>query len=267
MANEVSGKNGGVYTSSLVIEDCEDAWTNDALTSCNVDAADYKVGAGSIKAINPGGAGVTTLLCHEFGLGLNLSTYDAMLLWLKDSVGVTLNLLQMLLDDTAACTSPIESLQVRALTAATWTRVFLPFADPSLLATIGSVGLYQVTDLAARNTWMDDIRALKEIDGIKSWTLTYEADALDRTSFVHSGVSSFLPGITRWSGTFEGYKTGVPLSIGSEIYLVLGETSTGSQCWIGKAIITNAVPSTDHDGIVSYSYSFQGTGALEEPST
>ena len=261
-----SGVNGGVYSSSLLIEDCEDAWTNDALTSCNPDT-DAKVGTYSIKAINPGGAGVTTLLCHEAGLTLNLTTYDAVRMWIKDSVGVTLNLLQILLDDTAACTSPIESLQVPALTAGTWTQIFLPLADPSLLASIVSVGLYQVTDLAARNTFMDDIRALKEIDGIRSWSLEYNSETLDCTDFANSGVSAFIPGLTRWSGSFEGIKDGVPLGIGSEVYLVLGETSTGSQCWLGKAIITAARPTVDHEGLVSYSYDFQGTGALEAPST
>ena len=262
-----SGKNGGVYTSSLLIEDCEDEWTNDNLTSSVEDTADYKVGAASVKAVNPGTRGENKLLCHEFGLTLPLTDYDAMYLWLKDSVGVTLNELQMLLDDANDCLSPTENLQVRALTAGAWTQVFLPFADPDDLGSIVSVGLFQVPDLAARNTWMDDIRALKEIDGIKSWTLDYTNEALNTTDFGNSGVSAFIPGITAWIGTFEGYKEGIPLSIGSEVYLVLGETSTGSQCWIGKAIITGAVPSTDYDGIVSYSYTFQGTGALEEPST
>ncbi len=261
-----SGVNGGVYTSSLLIEDCEDAWTADNATTANTDV-DAKVGATSIKAVIPGGLGANILLCHEAGLTLNLTTYDAMFMWIKSSITAALNDNQMLLDDTADCLSPIETLQIPALTLATWTQIFLPFADPSLLASIVSVGLKQIAALGARNIFMDDIRALAEVDGIKSWTLDYTSEALNTTDFGSSGTSEFIPGITAWSGTFEGYKDGVPLSIGSEVYLVLGETNTGSQCWIGKAIITGATPNTEHDNIVSYSYTFQGTGALEEPST
>jgi len=263
----LSGKNGGVYTSSLLIDDCEDAWTNDNITSCGTDT-DSKVGTYSVKNVIPGALGANILLSHEGSLGpLNLSTYDAVFLWIKSSITAALNDNQILLDDTDACTSGIENLQLPALTLGVWTQVFLPLATPASDTAIVAVGLQQIAALGARNIFLDEIRALKEIDGIKSWSLEYTTATLDTTDFAVSGVSSFLPGISEWHGSFEGYKEGVPLGIGAEIYLVLGETSTGSQCWIGKAIISNVRPTTDHDGLVSYSYDFQGTGALEEPST
>ena len=111
-----------------------------------------------------------------------------------------------------------------------------------------------------------EVKAPGGITGIKSWTLTYEVDALDATSFVHAGVSAFKPGITRWSGSFEGYKTGVPIAgLHTEVALELLESQTANQDWTGQAIITSITPSTDHDGLVSYSYTFQGTGALIVP--
>lgn len=265
MAHE-SGKNGGVYSSSLLIEDCEDAWTNDSITSSGTDT-DAKVGTYSVKCVIPGALGANILLAHEGSLTVDLTTYDLIFLWIKSSITAALNDNQLLLDDTDACTSPIETLQIPALTLGTWTQVVLHLADPSLLGSLVSVGLKQIAALGARNIFLDDIRALKEIDGINSWTLEYTTATLNTTDFGVSGVSSFLPGISEWHGSFEGYKDGVPLGIGSEVYLVLGETSVGSQCWIGKAIIMDVRPSTDHDGIVSYSYDYQGTGALEQPST
>ncbi len=267
MAQHESGKNGGVYTSSLLVEDCEDAWSVDNCTTANIDAADYKVGAASVECVIPGALGANVLLMHEEGLTLDLTTYDMIILWIKSSINAALNDNQLLLDDTDACDSPLETLHLPALVLNVWTQVALKLADPSLLAAIVSVGLKQIAALGARNVWLDDIRALKEIDGIKSWSLEYSSAVLDTTDFGVSGVSSFIPGISEWRGSFEGYKDGVPLGIGAEVYLMLGETSVGSQCWLGKAIITNARPTTDHDGIVSYSYDFQGTGALESPST
>ncbi len=263
----VSGKNGGVYSSSLLIEDCEDDWTSNGSTTSNADT-DSKVGTNSIKHVIPGALGTDVLLGHEAGIGLaTLVGYDAMFLWIKDSIGSSLNDNQMLLDDTADCTSPIEFLQLPALTAGAWTQVFMLFADPSLLGSIDAVGLKQIAALGARDIFVDDIRALAEIDGIRTWNLEYTGDMLETTDFANVGVSAFIPGKTQWSGSFEGFKEGVPLGIGSEVYLVLGETSTGSQCWLGKAIITSARPVVDNDGLVSYSYDFQGTGRLEVPST
>ncbi len=261
-----SGKNGGVYSSSLIIDDCEDAWTNDNITTAGVDT-DSKVGTYSVKLVTPGALGADILLAHESGLTKNLTTYDAVRLWIKSSITAALNDNQLLLDDTNDCLSPIETLQLPALTLGVWTQVFMLLADPSLLASIVAVGVQQFAALGARNIFVDDIRALKEIDGIKSWNLEYTSVGLNTTDFGSSGVSDFIPGITEWSGSFEGYKDGVPLGIGAKVYLVLGETSVGSQCWLGKAIITAARPVTDHDGLVGYSYDFQGTAALEEPST
>jgi len=260
-----SGKNGGVYSSSLLVEDCEDAWVNDNITSCNVDT-DAKVGTYSVKCVIPGALGANILLAHETTT-VNLTTYDLIFLWIKSSITAALNDNQIVLDDTATCLSPIEFLQLPALTLGVWTQVVMPLADPSLLGAILGIGLKQIAALGARNIFLDDIRALKEIDGINSWSISYEGTVLNTTDFADVGVSSFIPGISQWSGSFDGYKDGVPLGIGAEVYLVLGETSTGSQSFIGKAIITAARPVTDHDGIVSYSYDFQGTGALEVPST
>ena len=102
------------------------------------------------------------------------------------------------------------------------------------------------------------------VTGIKSWSLTYTVAMLDTTDFADAGVSSFIPGKTEWNGSFEGYKDGTPQAIttGASITIKLYETQTASEFWTGSAYITSVTPSVDHDGIVSYAYTFQGTGAL-----
>jgi len=264
MAHE-SGKNGGVYSNSLLIEDCEDAWTVDNVTTCNTDA-DAKVGAASVKNVIPGALGANILLSHEGSLTLDLTTYDMVILWIKSSITAAANDNQILLDDTDACTSAIEFLQLPALTLGVWTQVGLLLATPASDGSIVAVGLKQIAALGARDIFLDDIRAVQEIDGIKSWNLDSVANTLDVTDFDDAGIKTFLPGCTEWSGSFEGYKEGIPLSIGAEVYLVLGETSIAGQAWLGKAIITAAHPTTSHDGIVSYGYDYQGTGSLQAPS-
>ena len=104
------------------------------------------------------------------------------------------------------------------------------------------------------------------VTGIKSWTLNYTVSILDTTDFADAGVKSYIIGGSGWNGSFEGFKDGVPLSIGAEVYLTLGESATAYQNWLGKVIITGAHPNTSADGIVTYSNDYIGTGALEVPS-
>jgi hypothetical protein len=128
------------------------------------------------------------------------------------------------------------------------------------------VGLYQVADLADGTFDIDDVEAVAEITGIKSWTLDYTTSIVDVTDFASAGVRDILPAVSQWAGSFEGYKDDVPLTIGSEYYLVLGESNTDYQGWTGKAVITGAHPVTAFDGAVSYSYDFEGTDALAVPA-
>ncbi len=105
------------------------------------------------------------------------------------------------------------------------------------------------------------------VTGIKSWTLDQKVEALDSTGFDSSGVKAFIPGASEWSGSFEGSKDGAPLTIGTEIALVLKESQTATQKHTGQAIVTGLSAKTDISGLVSYSYTFQGTGALTIAST
>ena len=102
------------------------------------------------------------------------------------------------------------------------------------------------------------------VAGIKSWTVDYNSDALETTDFADSGVKSYIIGASGWSGSFEGYKDGAPQGLaGAAVTLSLYEDAT--YLWTGSAYITGISASTSADGIVSYTYTFQGTGALTVP--
>jgi predicted secreted protein len=106
------------------------------------------------------------------------------------------------------------------------------------------------------------------VTGVKSWTLDYTVSVLDTTDFADAGVRSILPGVSQWSGSFEGYKDGTAQVLGtsSSVTLSLKETQTASQKWTGSAYITGVHATTAFDGTVNYSYDFEGTGALTVPT-
>ena len=260
----ISGKNGNVYSSALLLENCEDAWTTGG-AGRTVSTTAGKVGTNAAR-VTTVTIGATTLLQYEdLAATVDLTTYDGIYCWLRSSLTTAAGNLQVLLDESVGCATPDESLNVPILTANTWRQFFARMSDPSILNVVAAVGLYQVTDLADGTFDVDDVEALKEIDGIKSWTLDYTSDTLEATDFDDAGIKAYIIGGSGWSGSFEGYKDTTPLGIGSEVYLVLGESTTAYQNWIGKVIITACHPTTDISGIVSYSYDFQGTGELTAP--
>ena len=103
------------------------------------------------------------------------------------------------------------------------------------------------------------------IHGMKSWTVDLVVDVGESTSFDDVGVKAFLPTVKGWTGSFEGYKVGPPLTIGTVTTITLEESQTASQFYSGAVIITGLHGATAHDGIVTESYDFQGTAGLTIP--
>lgn len=111
-----------------------------------------------------------------------------------------------------------------------------------------------------------EVKADASVAGIKSWTLDQVFQTGETTSFDDLGVQAYLPTVSGWSGTFEGYKTGIPLTLGAVISAQFLETQTAAQKFTGDVILTGLHAATGHDGIVTYTYDYQGTGTLTIPT-
>ena len=109
-----------------------------------------------------------------------------------------------------------------------------------------------------------EVKTPNSVTGIKSWKLDYTVDPLDVTGFDNAGVSAFIGGITKWSGSFEGYKDGAPqaLTTGALVSAEFLESQTATQKYTGSILITGVHPAVSHDGPALMSYDFQGSGAL-----
>ncbi|GAI86490.1 unnamed protein product [marine sediment metagenome] len=99
---------------------------------------------------------------------------------------------------------------------------------------------------------------------VKNWSMSLVGDALETTNFDNStGGRSYIPGLKGWSGSFEcNYSTGNTALPGSSGTIIC-KTSTGiTGVFKGGIIITGMDVTTPIDGIVTQSYTFQGTGAV-----
>ena len=96
--------------------------------------------------------------------------------------------------------------------------------------------------------------------GITKWEITLESDALESTGFDTGGFKTNVVGLQGFDGTFTAFKDGAPLTIGSEVAALFKESTTSTQWWSGQIIVTTVKPTTDVAELVSYEYTFVGTG-------
>jgi len=171
---------------SLVIDDCEDAWDEDvpANYTVSLDATDKMVGTSSVKVDITAAGAAGTILCEVVAPGTALPKFTHLEFWIKCSVPTTAGDLQILLDDTAKCVSPLETLNVPALVANTWTHVRVALATPQLDSAIISLGLKYNVDIGACTIHLDDFRAVR---------LATKAIPLQVSQFVQDDVYLALP--------------------------------------------------------------------------
>jgi hypothetical protein len=146
--------------SAVVVEDCEGAWVDGSGGDVTISNITGKVGTNCVSLVMVAGAGVELLAYHNFASAdYRLKTH--LVAWINCNVATNAGDLQLMLDDTNGCGTPIETLNVPALAAGVWTRICIPFATPANLSAVLSVGIYQAVDKGVCTILLDDIRAVK----------------------------------------------------------------------------------------------------------
>jgi len=156
----VPGAASAPTTSETVIEDCEDAWNQlvDGGVISTVDAVDKKKGSNSVKLLISADVGAGDILATELMASTDMTLATHIKLWIKSSVDITAGDLHLLLDDTPNCATPLETLDIGALTAGVWTEKTLTIITPAGLGAVVSIGLKMTVEEAEHIIHLDDIR-------------------------------------------------------------------------------------------------------------
>ena len=133
----------------------------------SLDTKDKKQGTQSLKMVIATGASAGDFVTDSI-TSKDLSQYDYIEMWVKSTVATSAGNLKLLLDDTASCGSPLETLSIPALSANTWTFVRMALSNPNTDTAIISVGLEYDSDLGACTVWIDDISAVE--NDTAEWT-------------------------------------------------------------------------------------------------
>ena len=267
-----AGRAGTVYATALLLDTCEAAWDNgtNGVASLETSSALVKQGAGSMECATTGGAADDIMVYETMTLGAaNITTYTFMMMWARSTKDVVAADLRVGIGVAASGATPTTIVDLPVLVADTWKFCHCPVVSgkPFSATAAGTIlGLEYNANYQASSIYLDQIQAVKATSGIRNWTLDYTVDTVEVTDFANAGVATYLPTVSRWGGTFEGLKDGIPLTIGAQIAIELGETATGTQAWIGSAVLTGVTSNTGFDGVVTYSYTYQGTDILMVPT-
>ena len=141
---------------------CAEAFdeTVDSDITVSLDTKDKRQGTQSCKFVIAAGASAGDIATDSIA-SKDISGYDYIELWVKSTVATSSGNLKMLLDDTASCATPLETLSLPALSADTWTFCRVALANPESNTAIISVGLEYDADLGACTVWLDDISVVK----------------------------------------------------------------------------------------------------------
>lgn len=152
------------YADPYLIHDCEAAWDElvDGDATVTLDTTIEKQGSGCVKMAVGAGLADGDIIATDNITSLDLDTpvSETIVLWVRCSKARASGDLQLLIDETAECPTPSETLNIPALAADTWTQCTLTLADPgaSDLNAIISVGLKFTANAEACDIYVDHIR-------------------------------------------------------------------------------------------------------------
>ena len=210
----------------------------------SLDTKDKKQGSQSLKMVIASGASAGDFVSDSI-TSKDISGYDTIEMWVKSTVATSAGNLKLLLDDSASCASPLETLSIPALSADTWTFVRMSLANPETDTAIISVGLEYDSDLGACTVWIDDIVAVAND--------TAEWSTLDRRNWKIDKASRDLI-LTRGGQDALGYAL-IKITGGDKPALLTtdsGTTEVGDSYIIATAVALALIsssggPATDPD--------------------
>jgi hypothetical protein len=154
-----------------------------------------------IPDVKMGSGFATGLIAYHTISSKNLSSYSHVHFYIQSDIDLDAGDLQLLLDNTAACASPLEVLDIPALTANTPLEVEIALDAAVSDTAIISVGLRVIANKGACNIWIDSIYGVNCFTGTTdnqfSCDTIYDNDSGEIKFLATNGVDN----IKYWNGS------------------------------------------------------------------
>jgi len=168
-----------------VLEYCDAVWDElvDGDVTASIDTTIEQEGSACLKLVVAAGCAAGDILATQNITSVDLSDCDTVEIWVRASTALDAGDIQLLLDNTASCASPVETLNIPATAANTWTRHSLTLANPENDGAIISIGLKMAVDKGAFTLYTDYILA------VDSKSRVYDILPYDKWGIVHGSTN------------------------------------------------------------------------------
>jgi hypothetical protein len=170
---------------SLLIEDCEDAWTaGTGDMTVSADTGVFQVGTASAKVAVGAGAGTDAVMMYENISSIDITGYRYIIAYVRSSVALAEGDVQFGYDEASGMANPEEWISLPAMSANTWYRaVFTPTTLAAVRDAVVSIAFRMHVDKGAFDFYADDVR------GFNGYTLSTVTNHLGTFSvFVGTSV-------------------------------------------------------------------------------
>ena len=156
---ELKGSIVSNGVANKVLSTGDSAWTQSANVTATADTTDKKEGTASSDLAIASGFTTGLAAYADLSATVDLSSIDSVKLWVKYGTTTAAGDLELILDDSAACGSSLENIDLPVLVGSTWTSVTVGITDNSDMTEIKCVGLNLTTDDGAQTANLDNIVA------------------------------------------------------------------------------------------------------------
>jgi flagellin-like protein len=170
------------------------SWVASTDVTAATESSDYKQGATALD-LSVAADFTTGLVAYRNGSTVDLTSpqHYSVQLWVKSDTTLAAGVLQLVLDDTAGCGSPLESIDLPALTAATWKQVTLGLATPTADSAIACWGLSAASDPGTIELTVDHIEAPREVTSVNfAVANALDGEAINLTSTTDADADGLI---------------------------------------------------------------------------
>ena len=236
------------YADPYLIHDCEAAWDElvDGDATVTLDTAVEKQGSGCAKMVVGAGLANGDIIATDNITSLDLSSAEKVVLWIQCTETRASGDLQLLLDDSINCASPVETINIPALVANTWTQVTLTLANPGSDTAIISVGIKFTSNAEACTIYVDHIRGTFP-DAID--TLVVQDDTDEYMIVSSSSAAIYSADGTTWS-PFTSAPGGYMASFAGRLWFISTDGKTVTYSAYNKILTFDpawTTPTGDYD--------------------
>ncbi len=172
-----------VYGNGMNIDTCDVNWTAGSNVTSALDTSTYWLGSASVKLTVASAASAGQVLGYHDFSAIDLSGSSYIGLIVQSSVATNPGDLQLLIDNTSGCVSPVKSYDLPALAAGTATIVVISLDSMSGASAIISVGIKMVVDKGAFTLNVDGIIATAPVVMRARATVTDSGYLLPKSGF------------------------------------------------------------------------------------